>query len=50
MIRWLIALTSVLAVLVLVENYAVKRQRQHDALHGTLRPQRPLTKTTWLES
>ena len=38
MIRWLIALTSVLAVLVLVENYAVKRQRQHDALHGTLRP------------
>lgn len=38
MIRWLVALASVLAVLVLIENYAVERQRQHDTLHGTLRP------------
>ena len=38
MIRWLVALASVLAVLVLIEDYAVERQRQHDALHGTLRP------------
>ena len=38
MTRWLVALASVLAVLVLIEDYAVERQRQHDALHGTLRP------------
>lgn len=45
MMRWLSVLASVLAVLVLIEDYVAKRQRQHEILYGTLRPLATVDKT-----